>query len=272
MADLSQDDLERTEQPTPLRLAEARRRGLAPRSADLTAVAVLGAGCLALALTGSSLLESLRRLMAAMLDGGACPLAGPADAANLLWRNLLGVLALLGPVVLAMVVAALAANAAQVGALWAWQAMAPDFGRLSPAAGLRRLGGGRAGVRLLMAAAKIAAVVAVCVAMTAGTWRAVLAASASDSRGLVLAAGGLAARLTLRLALAMGVLAVTDLIYQRWQFRRDLRITRRQLLEDIRSMEGDRRVHARQRRKLAALRAAAKRDSASAGLRAAASG
>ena len=64
---------ERTEQPTPLRLAEARRRGLVPRSGELSsAVVVLGAVSV-FALFGPRLLGGLAQMTAALLDGGADP-------------------------------------------------------------------------------------------------------------------------------------------------------------------------------------------------------
>jgi flagellar biosynthetic protein FlhB len=47
--------------------------------------------------------------------------------------------------------------------------------------------------------------------------------------------------------IVLSFLAVIDWIYQRWEHRRDLRITRRELLDDLRRMEGDPQVAARMR-------------------------
>jgi hypothetical protein len=54
-------------------------------------------------------------------------------------------------------------------------------------------------------------------------------------------------QLTLRLGLALVAVGALDYLYQRWQHRRDLRISHRQLRDDLRRMEGDPALRNRRR-------------------------
>ena len=62
-------------------------------------------------------------------------------------------------------------------------------------------------------------------------------------------AGGVV-RIALRVAVALFVLAIPDLLYQRWQHKQDLKMTWHEYLDDLRRMEGDPLIRRRQRKQL----------------------
>ena len=137
-----------------------------------------------------------------------------------------------------VVVAALA-NIAQFGWLVTSEPIKPRIARISPAMGLRRLFSSRSIVRAVLSVAKIAGVSVVFVALLGKT-----AETARDlaTQKLTVAASGLAGLawgLSVRLLALLALLGLVDLLYQRRQYRNDLKITRRQLLEDLRRMEGN---------------------------------
>lgn len=250
MAEDRTEDLgERTMDPTPLRLAEARRRGSVARSADLTSAAVVLGGLLILALLAPQMLRDTTAMTAAMLDGrgetldarAAGKLAGSAFEHAAASAAAVGGL-LAGAVALAAVV-----GLAQVGPLVAAERISPDLRRISPRAGLARLFSGRTGFRAAMTLAKIALVGgcgywAIREALPRLTGSGVL-----SGERLAVETGNLAGLLVLRIAVGLLALAGVDWLYQRWQHRRDLRTTPRRHAEDMRRMEGDGRVrHRRQ--------------------------
>ncbi len=104
-------------------------------------------------------------------------------------------------------------------------------------------------VRLAMAMAKIALVAGICVATIRPALGAIVSTALAGPSGLMTTFGSLAVPLGLRIAAALGVLAVADWLYQRWQHRQDLRITRRQWLDDLRRMEGDPQISSRLRQR-----------------------
>lgn len=235
---------ERTERPTPLRLKEARRRGHVARSADVVSAAGALAALGMLALTGGAMLTGLTRMTTTLLSAPA----GDLDALpGLLWPDLAWVLARAGGLVLAVLAVVVLANLVQVGLLATGKTFEPDFRRLSVADGLRRVLSGRSLVRALLAAAKLAGVAAV----VFWTVRPLLARIAAAGRlpvgALVGEASALAMRVGLRTAGVLGALAALDWLYQRRRHLRELRMTRREVQEDLKRMEGDPLVRRRRR-------------------------
>jgi len=245
------DDIsQRTEQPTSLRLAEARRRGQVARSRDLTAVLVLIGGLVLVGIAGPRLLVGLAEMTAALLDGGEALAADPTAVGDLLWSWAAPVLQTLGLVCGAVVVVAITANLLQVGPLMAAERIRPDFSRLSPAEGWRRLLSLRSWVRAALGLVRIAAVTVVAWITIAGRLREIVSAPRLPAGRLAAEAGKLAWSVGLRVAAVMLALAGVDYLYQRWQHRQDLKMTRHDLAEDLRHMEGDPHVRRRRRQLL----------------------
>ncbi len=236
---MRRDELgERTYEPTPLRLAEARRQGLVARSRDLTAAALLLGAVAVLGLLARRLLEELTGMTATLLDGRQAPLAPPDELAALCAQSAGGVLGVLAPFALAVVLVAVMANLVQVGLLATAEPLRADLGRLSPAEGLRRLFSTRSLARLAFAVAKLAAVALVAALTIRSKLPEIAAMGRLGAAPLAAAFGHLAYVLALRGAAALFVVALIDYAYQRWQHRHDLRMTRREWLDDMKRMEG----------------------------------
>ncbi|HOF17702.1 MAG TPA: EscU/YscU/HrcU family type III secretion system export apparatus switch protein [Phycisphaerae bacterium] len=245
------DDIgERTELPTALRLEEAKRRGQVPRSADLVAAATaLGAMALLWAL-GGALLGELVRLTGAMLDvstAGQGPRAAWAGLPEALGRLALRIAPLLGAALLLAVLA----NAAQVGLRAVGENVSPDLGRLSPAAGLRRMFSARSAWRASLAVVKVVAAGTLAVLAFRSALPALARAEAHGAAALARTAGDAVGRCGIAIGAVLAVLGGADYLFQRWQHVQDLRMTRREVLEDLRQTQGDPAVR-RRRRKLAA--------------------
>jgi len=238
------DYSERTEKPTAVRRRQARQRGQVARSSDLTGT-LLVCGSVALGwLFGPGLVKALVGMTAGALGSAGADLA-PAGAG--VPTGLPAVLAAGAALIGAIALLAAAANVAQVGLLMTSQPLRPDTQRVSITAGLGRMVSGRSMVRAALAAAKIVAV-ALVGWLTIRSWLGRLAglAGVTPAEGLR-QAGAMTASLVLRLGIALGVLAVVDYLYQRWQLERDLMMTRRELLEEQRRTEGDPRWAARRK-------------------------
>lgn len=245
MAEQTEED--RTEPATPRRREEARERGQVARSADLSSAVILLAAVLGLRFAGRPLIESLFGSASTVLEG----LAGvDGDPAALMARFggaftavLLGFLPFAGIVF----AAAVGANLVQVGFLWTATPLVPDLDRLNPATGLGRLFSLRGLIRLVGGLLKVA-LVGIVVFWTIWAERAVLVEmSGRDFEQIPGLTVELMQSLSLRAALALLVLALAEYGFQKWQFERDLRMSRRELREELRRFEGDPRIRERRR-------------------------
>jgi flagellar biosynthetic protein FlhB len=238
---------DRTEPATPRRREEARERGQVARSADLSSAAVLLAAVLAFRFAGRPLIEGLYASTSTVLEGLAGvdgdPAALRAQFGGAFAAVLLGFLPFAG-IVLA---AAIAANLFQVGFLFTVDPLLPDLDRINPVSGLGRLISTRGLIRLIGGLLKLG-IVGMVVFWTVWVERASLVEL--SGRGFEQIPGisvDLMQTLSLRAALALLALAVAEYGFQKWQFERDLRMSKRELREELRRYEGDPRMRERRR-------------------------
>jgi flagellar biosynthetic protein FlhB len=245
MAEERNDD--RTEPATPKRREEARERGHVARSQDLSSATVLLAAVTALWFFGRGLSGGI-----AAAAVGVFERLGEVDGSqeNLLLHFggaftavLLGFL----PFLAVVVVAAVGINLAQVGFLFATEAIAPNLERLDPVAGLGRILSFRGLARLAAGLLKVA-VIGLVVGWTIAAERPRLAGLGDLAfESVVAVAVELMFTISFRAALALLVLAVLEYGYQRWQYERDLRMSKQEVKEELKRYEGDPRIRERRR-------------------------
>ncbi len=240
MADETRSAQERTESPTPRRRQQAREEGRVARSPEVSAAVVLLAGTAALAsVAGTGPAEHVVRLLR---EGAQALSAGPLTAAGATaWlRSLvLGLLLALLPFGLALTATVVLVNVLQTRGLVSLKPLLPDWSRVSPASGLKRLASLDAPVSLLKALLKLAALGLVTWLVLRRGWADLTALPQADPAVML----GVLRSLVLRLAFATGlaflVVAGLDYGFQVFRHERSLRMTRDELIREQRETEGD---------------------------------
>ncbi len=236
------DDLgEKTEDPTSRRLQQARGRGQVAKSQDLAGAVVLLGGVVVIAALAPYLMRNLRRLTEYGLaeSFGA---AGFDDSVRQIVR--LAVL-VIGPVLAVMFVLAALSYVVQVGPLFTLKPLEPKLDRMNPIAGAKRLFSKRNLVKTVVNSLKLVVVVAVAAGLLWFRWERVVGLPSLEA----IPAALVIAQLLLELAIVLGVLlllmGVIDFLYQRWQHKEDLKMTKQEVKDERRSMEGDPQVKGR---------------------------
>ena len=248
---------EKTEQPTDHRRTEARQKGNVARSQDLSSSGLMLAVALALALFALPWLRAMGRLIEASLKT-----ARPSgiDAVTVVERfRRLFEYALMetAPFLLLFVAAAILINIAQVGVMVAPEALAPKLNRLNPIEGFKRLFSMRGIVRLFGSLAKLLVVVAVAGLFISAALPLLLELTGAQPADVLRVVHGELVRLAFQLALALFALALLDFGFQKWKHEQDLRMSKQEVREELKTMEGDPHIRHRRReahRKLAQAR------------------
>jgi flagellar biosynthetic protein FlhB len=240
-------DEERTEPATPRRREEARERGQVARSADLSSAVILLAAVLALRFLGRPLAGGIFASASSVLEGLARVDGDPGSLLAQFGGSFAAVFLGFLPFVGIVLAAALGANLAQVGFLFTARPLTPDFDRIDPVAGLGRLFSLRGLIRLVGGLLKVSAV-ALVVFWTLWAERARLVGLSGLAFEEILGtAVDLMLALSLRAALALLALALVEYGFQKWQYERELRMSKREVREELRRYEGDPRVKERRR-------------------------
>jgi len=235
----------RTEPPTPRRRREAREAGQVAKSQDLSAAVLLLVGLGGLAWQGPGIWQRMLTVCGSGLSG-----ENPTDRGQLVPFALASATEtarMLGPFLAMMVVAALVVMYAQVGLLWTLKPVTPSLGKLNPINGLRRMFSGRSVVALCFNLGKLVLVGAVGYLILRGMAGQIIASVCLDQLSILLLGARLAFRLGMLLALLLFVLAAADYAYQRLRHESDLKMTKEEVKDELRSMEGDPVIKRRRR-------------------------
>jgi flagellar biosynthesis protein FlhB len=239
------EDVERTEQPTPKRRSEARRQGQIAISQDAFTVANLLACTVALGMLGQkTLLVSLGATRALWEPRPDLDMAGAMELLALAAR---ATAVIVGPILAAAALAAIAIGELQTRGNVASERLSPKLSKLSPAANFNRLFKRQGAIELPKSLLKIALVGGV-------LWMA-LRSSFDDYLGLLYLPLVEIIRFqigTILHAFLAGcgmllVIAAIDYGYQYWQTERALRMTKTEIKEERRQSEGDPMVKSRMR-------------------------
>jgi flagellar biosynthetic protein FlhB len=244
MSDAPEQD--RSELPTRYKLERARRHGSVARGADLGFLVSLAAFCVYFWFQGDALIASV--VVASRNALVTAPqLAGGSDQPiHLMGQVLQVMLRPVGFLMASVFVSVLVMELVQTGFVFSSEPLRPDFSRLNPAAGFKRV----FSARMMIEAAKNVVKLAVYSGVAVLLVRYVL----DEVAGAVIDAAGLAEalrRLTLRLlviVLAIAALfAVVDQFIVRRDFTQRMRMSRRELKREHRDREGDPRLKQRRR-------------------------
>ncbi len=241
MADeASRDDLERTEEPTPKRRDEARKKGQFAKSRYLIPAATLIALAVALRFGGEELMVRMERCLVAFFGaaGNGKQLATEdlielSTQAGLLFAPIL--LPFFGTVVLV----GLGSGFVQTGFVMAAEPLRFDLSRVSPVAGFRRLFSLEAAAELVKAVLFIVGLGVLGGVYLYSDLPALVSLSDLTAEDIILYASREGAVLTAWVIAAMGALAGLDYLYQRWRTEAQLRMSRQEVKEEMREQEGD---------------------------------
>jgi flagellar biosynthetic protein FlhB len=236
----------RTEEPTEKRLADAIDRGSVPFSREAVTLAsllaVIAACKLLMFWSGTRLAEVLALLLGSSgsigLEDREAVAIVLAESARQVGTAVLPVFALLA---LGGILGSLLQNVPRLSA----RRIAPARSRISPSAQLRRLFGSHGLFEFLKSLVKFAAVAAITFVALRSDATGILGAMDADPAQLPRLIGDIAVRIVAALCIVALVLAAADIAWSRYTWRRDLRMTRREVQEERRQSEGDPHVKSR---------------------------
>lgn len=241
----NEDGQEKTESATPKRLEEARQKGQIPRSRDLSAAAVLMTGGVALSSLGGQIGGDLYDMMR---SGLALTREQALDASQLApalsgaaTQGLLASIPVLGLLLLAAVLAPLVLG----GWSFSTESLMPQFSRLNPLAGMKRMFSMRSLVELMKALAKFGVVATVAVLVLWKNTPALLALGREPTMQAIVHAVQLAGSGLILISTGMLLIAGFDVPYQLWQYAKQLKMTREEVRREMKESEGSPEIKGR---------------------------
>jgi flagellar biosynthetic protein FlhB len=230
---------ERTEQATPRKREEARKKGQVAKSREIPSVAILMTGVSVLFLAGTFIYQQLSGLMVRFLNrmesGGLQP--EDVQALNVeLIRSLLGALS---PVLIAVAAVSILSHMTQTGTLFSMEILEPDLSKLNPLKGFKRILSAQSLVELPKAVLKMGIIGVVAWSTISKEGPTILLLAGQEPASIFRTLVSISWSLLLRTGAVMVALAVLDYLFQRRAYDKSLRMTKQEIKEESKLTEGD---------------------------------
>ena len=241
------DPESKTEEATPRKLAEARKKGDVAKSPDVaSALSLLGAAAVILMAGGvfaTSMAEQLLPFIAAphTLMGGLDAGAGVEIGGRALWAAA----PFLGALMLATILGGAGGNLAQSGLIFTGEKLKPEWSRVNPLAGFKRIFGPDGLVQFVKTFLKLLAVGVICWLVLRPHVRELENLAAMHPVVILPLARDLAVALLGAALVFLAVTAGADYLWQRYRFAERMKMTKEEVKEDYKQSEGDPHVKAR---------------------------
>ena len=239
---------ERTEKPTYRKLQKARFRGHVPQSQELTSVVTLLILIVMIALLGPNLLQWF---IMQIREGISCEnsiFADPRTFLKFADSKIIEFLLTISPILAALFIGAIFAGILVSGWNFAPAALRFKFNQLNPVTGFTKLISTRSLVALLLSILKLLFVSVIVLFYLKSRLELLATLRWAWSSQILVVIARIIMGLLIRVGIALFIIAIIDVIYQKWKYINDLKMTRQEVKQDRRDTEGSPEVKGRIRR------------------------
>lgn len=243
-----QESQEKTEDATPKRMREARKKGQVAKSRDLTTLFVMIVVFSVIAMTAKSVTKELRDLMDfvfKVVDQPDITLTDMTEAGAAAFMVLAKVLA---PIFLAGFVSALVMGFIQVGPLFTTEPLTPKFEKLNPIEGFKNMFKMQTFVELLKNIVKLGLVFYIAYSTISKSLSDVLLSSHIDVVDSVTLTGEIVYSFFIKISVVFFAIALVDMGFQRWNHQKNMRMSKEEIKREYKEDEGDPHIKHERRR------------------------
>ncbi len=245
MAD--EDKQSKTEQPTAKRRQETENKSGPPRSRELTSTLALLFAFLFLYWWGGSMYGSIKECCRHFLGNAGTYNLNQASVQNIMLGTMGTLAYILGPFLLAMMMAGVAVSIGQGGWSFSTERLSYNTDRLNPLAGAQKLLKIDSLVETFKSILKLAVLGYVAYHTLRQEIEELSFLSGGSVTEIIAFFGRVTFRLVLRIVGILLVLGVLDYLYVRWRFTQNIKMTKHEVKEEGKESEGDPQVKRKMR-------------------------
>ncbi len=242
MADSSE---EKTEAPSDKKRQDAREKGNVAKSTEINSVVVLLAGICLLKWMGPWIVDELGKCIVEFTEYCSDTTMTQARIVMLSHKSIILMGKIILPIAGSIMILGIVANIIQIGFLLTLKPLIPKFEKIDPIKGFGRLFSMRSIVETIKNILKLAIIGVVAYVTLKGEFDKMLLLSDSSVGTIWTFTCGVAFKVILRIALVLIIIAILDFAYQRYDHEKQLRMTKQEVKEEHKSMDGDPQVKAR---------------------------
>lgn len=242
---MAEQEQNRNEPATPFKLREAKKRGQVAKSLEANSFLIV-AGLLAVVYIWGERMIVQQLNVDRILFNQAHLMSFEITSLMLLFKTVLfATLLAFSPLILVLLVLSIAGNLFQTGPVFTFFPLKPDIQRINPVAGFKRIFSMKLLFEALKSAIKVALFVAIVYYAMIAFMPTLFSLVQVDPHAYSRVVLDLISTLVFKLNVAILLIALLDLIYTRKEFAKKMRMSQREVKEEIKRREGDPHVRAR---------------------------
>lgn len=245
---------EKTEDPTPKKLKDARKKGQVSKSSDLNSAIILVIFILLALISGDKGFENLYLFLYKSLSNINLDVAN-VDGKAMFYYYTFYFFGITGIVFVTVMLGGIIANLLQSGFLFALDPLKPNFKKLNPIEGFKNQFSKKSIVNLVKTLLKLILVSYVAYKFIKANIFNIYKLTNVDIAQIYYYMKDLIVNLVFRIAVFLLILGIADLVYQKYDHKKNLRMTKHEVKEEMKQMEGDPLIKSqiRQKRKQVAM-------------------
>lgn len=247
MADDNQDQSQKTEEPTQKKLDDARKKGQVAFSREVTSFLLLFGFVLFLVWLLPSIMKNTAILLKPFIENSY---SVRLDSDNMMYIStdlLKGVFALFSIPLFGVVLIALISSFMQNGIIFSFSSVTPKLEKISPIKGLKRMFSMRSLVEFLKGIGKISMIATVGVMAIYPDLAILEQVHTYSVQDMLLLLMELAKRVLIGACVIMFVVATLDYSYQKFEYIKNLRMSKQDIKDEYKQSEGNPEVKAKLR-------------------------
>lgn len=230
----------KTEEATPKRLSDARKKGQIAKSQDLVAAASFFTFTILMGLLGQYIYINGRGFMERSLSFDLSMIEmSPNNAGSLLMDSLVQYGLMVLPFLLIALLVGLVANLFQTGFLHTTEPLKPDLNRINPIQGFKNIFSIKSLFNLAKNLIKLILVFYITYKNLMGSAIKIVASGNVGTEKLFFFILDFTKDLAMDVAVLMVVLGITDYIVQKWEYKRNMKMSIQEIKDEYKEMEGD---------------------------------
>ncbi len=244
---------EKTEKPSSKRKEDARKRGDVSKSHDLVSAAMMVILFAVVKASMNSFVEKLEGFAETNLNSSYVnTYSNGMDSRTVtdMFSHLIGELAgMMLPILAVAFISAIVLNVVQTGFIYAPTKLKPDFKKINPLNGFKRIFSSATIFELGKSILKTVVLAIIIIQSLRDEFATFSAYSQLRPAAAILKVFDIGMTMGIKIGGALLALAIADVIYQWWKYQKDLRMTKQEVKEENKQLEGDPQIKSRIRQK-----------------------
>ncbi len=245
----SSDSGDKTEEATPKKKQDAKKKGQVAKSKELNSALTLGVSALALIGLSEYITDNLREVMATYLSSYPNFVINGESFIGIIINVLIKIAMIFLPIALPIMLMGIIGNFAQTGRVNTMEPLKPKLSKLNPINGFKRMFSIRAVVDLIKNLLIVSVVGYIGYVFIRDNYFSILELGNYRTEMILVQLSSFINKILKKVALVLLIVGIGDFAYQKYQHKKDLKMTKQEIKEEFKQQEGDPQIKGKIRQK-----------------------